>query len=85
MLIRKYYNTHKNKNDNILENIDEIEKILEELNEEPSEDKTLIDKIIKPTEKLRLTRGLYSNIIIQASVAGLIAKVIGDDPCFSNK
>jgi hypothetical protein len=47
MLIRKYYNTYKNEDDNVLENIDEIKKILDELNEEPSEDETLIDKIIK--------------------------------------
>ena len=46
LLIHKYYNSYKNKDDNILENIDEIKKILKELNKEPSEDETLIDEII---------------------------------------
>ena len=47
MLIRKYYNSYKNKDDNVLENINEIKKILKELNKEPAEDEILIDKIIK--------------------------------------
>jgi hypothetical protein len=47
MLIRKYYNSCNNEDDNILENINVIKKILKELNREPSEDETLIDEIIK--------------------------------------
>jgi hypothetical protein len=47
MLIRKYYNSHTNHDDNLLENINEIKKILKELNKEAAEDEILIDEIIK--------------------------------------
>jgi hypothetical protein len=47
MLIHKYYNDYNNEDGDILENINEIKKILKEFNVEASQDKDLIDRIIK--------------------------------------